>query len=255
MTDLKKTNLPLVTGSSGYKNYLAFAKNGKYVMSIKLAAAASGAKFTGKDDTTLFAARLRSAVAGDVFPDAEETVIGFRTIPQTPAEGWPHVLWDAKNDQRAATTVSIILNGTPNDDAGIALLLSQIDNKQLATKLADYLISVAGENNLRVSRDDMIADFDAYYTGFITAMKARLAAIEAKKKALEANIGVFAIQAELLKAAYKDLPSLDSYGEDDQSDEEPEEEGDDETDLDDSNNDAGAGDYAEDKAEPKITLS
>lgn len=197
-------NVPMMTGTDGQPSYLAFAKNGKYALGIKPAVAAPGDQL-GVPDTMWFGARLRCAEAGSLF-DAlgltESNIVSLKKPPENPGEAWGKITWDKIDHTRASTTVGILLHGSVKSPEGMKMLISQIDNKTLATKMVDYLEQIAGKSTVVISREVMIDWFDDVYKGYITGLKTIINHQTAMTEELNSKVGMFAIQADILKAVY-----------------------------------------------------
>lgn len=204
----KKTEVPMMVGTSGYKDYMAFAKNGAFALGIKPTAAVDG-KRLGVPGSTWFAARLRSASSKELFEAPESNLVTFKKLPESHNEAWPSITWEKNSSERASTTISILVPGSANDKAGMEQLIASIGNGQLATKMVDYLEQIAGKENFALSREDAIAWFSEQYDGYAKKLIAILEAQENMTKELEASKGTFGMHAELLKKVYKA-----SHGED-----------------------------------------
>lgn len=199
---VKKIEVPLMLGTSGYKDYMAFARTAGMALGIKPAAVADGGRF-GVPGTTWFGARLRSAPDAGVFQEVEGNVVKLQKLAEFPADAWPQITWDKKNKHRASTTIGIFLNGNSSTIESAKLLISQIDDKKLATKMVEYLEKIAGKGNFVIPRQDAIDWFDAQYQDF---SKSVLKIVEAQTKAaneFKHTIGSFNMHAEVLSKAYK----------------------------------------------------
>ncbi|CAA2141453.1 hypothetical protein [Hyphomicrobium sp. ghe19] len=230
----RKIDVPMMVGTSGYKNYMAFAKNGAFALGIKPVTAVDG-KRLGVPGTTWFAARLRSAAAGDLFQAQESNVVGFKKLPETHEEAWPSVTWEKNKKERASTTVSILVPGTTDSPEETKVLIASIGDAKLAVKMVDYLEKIVGKENFAIDRETAIAWFEQTYGAFAAQLEAMLKASEALKSELEATQGTFGMHAELLKKVYKAAHGFDqpeeekvalSEDEADESGEEPEDEND-----------------------------
>ena len=201
---MSTNNVPLMVGTDGHPNYLAFAKNGKYALGIKPAVAAPGDQL-GVPDTMWFGARLRCAEAGSLFDHIAHPVsniVSLKKPPENPGEAWAQITWDKVDATRASTTVGILLHGSVKSPEGMKMLISQIDNGVLANKMVDYLEQIAGKSTVLLSREQMVAWFDDVYKGYMTGLKSIIDHQTAMQEELNSKVGMFSIQADILKAVY-----------------------------------------------------
>lgn len=197
----KKPEVPMMQGSTSGKTYMAFAKNGSFALGVKPVAVVSGRRF-GMPDHTWFVAKLRSAPAGDLFPEPEGNVVTFKKAPESHEEAWPGITWEKNASSRASTTVSLMLPGTVDSAEGITELLTNVEDGKLATKMTEYLTTIAGEN-LKLDPAAINEWFDGYSKSFAEGLKKTLAATKELKAHMAQNVGKVGIHAEVLKKVYE----------------------------------------------------
>ena len=204
MTEATARKIKLMPGTSGGK-YFPFARKGNVLLGIKVEAIANGANF-GVPDTTYFSLRLRSAPENGLFAeeDAAKKVVTLQPNPPNLWDAWPGVEWEKKDHERASTTIGVFFKGlfTGGGNEGRKLLLDAINEGKLATKLADYLISISGEYALLLPREDFIAYLDSIYAPTVASIVKKIEKDAAVAVEIESNIGNFATQAALLKNVY-----------------------------------------------------
>lgn len=201
MTATAEKKVPMMVGTGGYADYMAFAKNGAFALGIKPVAAVDG-KALGIPGSTWFAARLRSAAAGELFV-SESNVIGFKKLPENHSEAWPGITWEKNAAERASTTISILIPGSAQDKTGLALLVENITDKKLATKMVDYLEKIAGKENFQLDREAAIEWFAEHYDSYANKLSTMLTTQELIQQEMDATKGTFGITADLLKKVYK----------------------------------------------------
>jgi hypothetical protein len=213
----KKINVPMMVGSGGYADYMAFAKNGAFALGIKPVAAIDG-KSMGVPGSTLFAARMRSASSSKLFEDPVSNLVAFKKLPESHKEAWPNVTWEKNTSERASTVISVLIPGSTDSKEGTQHLIANIGDKKLATKMVDYLEKIAGPDNFAIDRETAIAWFDQLYDGYAKNLQLMVDTQEAMTKELKATGGEFTMHADLLKKVYQ------ATGQKDPLAEEPEEE-------------------------------
>jgi hypothetical protein len=196
----------MMTGTSGYQDYLAFARKGNVVLGVKPLGFDNGGKH-GVPGTTLFAANLRSAPAGSLFDDDEpQKVVKLVKDPDNFGDAWPEVTWSKKDHKRASTVISSFMpgtmNGTPDEQQK---LFEEIDQGKIAGKMAAYLVGLAGKGNLILTEKQLSAWIDEQYKPLIA--KVKLAIEQAKKvqEAIKSNVGTFGMQAAILKKVFDEM--------------------------------------------------
>lgn len=197
----KTTEVPLMNGSTTGKTYMAFAKNGGFALGVKPVAVMSGRRF-GMPDHTWFVAKLRSASAADLFPEPEGNVVTFKKAPDTHEEAWPGITWEKQASSRASTTISLMLPGSVESAEGITELLANVEDGKLATKMTEYLATIAGEN-LKLDQAAINEWFDGYSKSFAEGLKKKLAMTEALKNEMSQNVGKVGSHADILKKVYE----------------------------------------------------
>jgi hypothetical protein len=212
----------MMTGTSGYQDYLAFARKGNVVLGVKPLGFANG-EAHGVPGTTLFAANLRSAPAGSLFDDDEpQKVVKLVKDPDNFWDAWPEVTWSKKNSSRASTVISNFmpgtLSGTPEERQK---LFEAIDNGQIAAKMAAYLVGLAGKGNLILTEKQLAAWIDEQYKPLIERVKVSIEQAKKVQDAIKSSVGTFGMQAAILKKVFDETHAHDKA-------EDLEEEGDDE---------------------------
>lgn len=198
----------MMLGTNGYHDYFVIARKGNMALGIKPNNIAPGAKF-GHAGTVWFGARLRSAPADGLFSDDNgvDNVVQFQKKFEKPADAWDGVVWEKDNEERASTTVGALLRGTLEGNIEEAkLILNEMRDGKLATKLATYLAELAGTENLIMPIDELSAMLTEHVYGKIAVKLEK--AIEARaivETEMEKTIGTFGMQASILKKAYAKL--------------------------------------------------
>jgi hypothetical protein len=199
----EKTEAKLMTGTSGYPKYFPFARKGNVLLGIKINGIAKGSYF-GVPGTTYFAGRLRSAPENGLLADQQEgNVVKLEKNPENLWDAWPDVEWEKKDDTRASTTVGIFLRGSlGGDPEEQAKLANAVKDGELTQKMTDYLVGVAGEDNMIVPHRELRAWLDAQFGPIFDGVIQKVEQAKQVAAALEENIGVFGCQAAILKKAY-----------------------------------------------------
>lgn len=205
------TKLKMMPGTQTGATYLCFARKGNIALGIKPYGFCRG-KQHGVPGTTYFAARLRSAPAGHLFDDeASEgsSVVKFPTKnPENCWDAWPAVTWANKSASRASTNVSAFIKGDLcGTDAEIEELLGNVSEHKMATKMAEYLVKVAGPENLIITPRQLAEWIDGIYMPALETAKQQVAAGKALAKEFETTlVDNFGMESAVLKKVYDSLP-------------------------------------------------
>ena len=194
-----KSKPAMMLGTNGHHDYLVLARKGSVALAVKPNLIADGDAF-GVPGTTHFGARLRSAPANTTQLQIDDTVVSFGSKQVSISESWNDITWEKTNNLRASTQIGVLFKGTPKVDTEV--LLAGIGERQLATKMTDYLIGLAGEDNLVLSRREIIDWLDAFYQPIIAKILASQEKAKLVQTELAASIGTFGMQAALLKKVY-----------------------------------------------------
>jgi hypothetical protein len=194
----EKTEAKLMTGTSGYPKYFPFARKGNVLLGIKINGIANGAHF-GVPGTTYFAGRLRSAPENGLLADQQQdNVLKFNKNPENLWDAWPEVEWEKKDNSRASTTVGIFLRGGFNDPEAQEKLAAAVKDGALTQKMTDYLVGVAGEDNMIVPQRELRAWLDAQFGPIFDGVVQKVEKAKKVAEAMEESIGVFGCQAAIL---------------------------------------------------------
>jgi hypothetical protein len=193
----------MMPGTSSGATYFAFAKKVNVVLGIKPYGIVNGGRFN-VEGTTYFMARLRSAPAGNLFADDDpEKVVKLQKAPANLWDAWPDVVWEKKSDERASTTIGIFLRGTfSREKAELEKLLGQVQDGKLTNKMADYLVELAGVDDLIVTKRELQQWLDSQYKPMIDGIVEQIAKAKQIETAMEEQVGVFGMQAAILKKVY-----------------------------------------------------
>lgn len=198
----------MMVGTNGYKDYMVIAGKGNVALGIKPNDISPGARF-GHPGTVWFGARLRSARADglDYKPDGEDNVVKFQKNPENLWDAWPGIVWEKKDDKRASTTIGVLLRGSLEGSiADAQALLDKMKSGKLSEQMAEYLVGLAGAENLIMQPDEIAAWLTETVYGKVAAKLEKV--IEARgivETEMEKNIGTFGMQASILKKAYAKL--------------------------------------------------
>ena len=201
---MEANQVKLMPGTSGPSRYFPFARNGNVLLGIRPQHIADGESMD-IEGTTYFAARLRSAPEDGLFAaeDAAKTVVSFPNNPPNLWDAWPSVTWEKASPKRASTTVGVLLNGKfKGTTEEKETLLKQIANGQLTGRMAEYLIELAGHENMIVGYRELKAWLDGQYNPIIEGIIDSVEKHEKLKTAAKETIGVFGMQAALLQKVY-----------------------------------------------------
>ena len=201
---MEANQVKLMPGTSGPSRYFPFARNGNVLLGIRPQHIADGESMD-IEGTTYFAARLRSAPEDGLFAaeDAAKTVVSFPNNPPNLWDAWPGVTWEKASPKRASTTVGVLLNGKfKGTDEERKTLIDQIGHGQLTGKMAEYLIELAGHENMIVGYRELKAWLDGQYNPIIEGIIDSVEKHEKLKTAAKETIGVFGMQAALLQKVY-----------------------------------------------------
>ena len=206
----------LMPGTGSGLTYLAFARQGSVALGVKPEVIAPG-KMAGVPDTTLFAARVRSArVSADFWPKTKSKVVKLQKNPDDLAECWPQIKFTNKNKDRASTVVKAYMPGTPDGDPALrAKFEEEVGGGKIGEKMASYLVEAAGKDNLVLTEAEIAEWLNDFYAPILAQIKEAVAAKEAKKEAkVEAKsalIGQFGVEAAILKDKYKEIANGDEF--------------------------------------------
>ena len=201
---MEANQVKLMPGTSGPSRYFPFARKSNVLLGIRPQHIADGQSMD-IEGTTYFAARLRSAPEDGLFAeeDAAKTVVSFPNNPPNLWEAWPGVTWEKASPKRASTTVGVLLNGKfKGTDEERKQLLDQIGHGQLTGKMAEYLMELAGFDNMIVGYRELKAWLDTQYNPIIEGILDGIEKHEKLKTAAKENVGVFGMQAALLQKVY-----------------------------------------------------
>ena len=147
----------MMPGTQSGPSYMAFARNGGMALGVKFIAIKEGAAL-GVADTTWIGARLRSAPEGGLFAEENGKVVKLQKYADSPAEAWPEIIWQKADDYRASTVTGVFLRGSFKGSAEYrATLIEALAGKKLVNQMVDYLVQVAGIENLTGNRGDQEA--------------------------------------------------------------------------------------------------
>jgi hypothetical protein len=202
-----KSPLTFMLGSGGSPDYLVFARSGDLALGIKPYGFADG-KHKGVPGTTYFVARLRSAPAGDLFKDVDAAakVVAFKKPNGDTWSAWPKVDWINKGKDRSSTNISAFIRGSLKGDVASQQLL--IDNAAtVAKKMADYLVTLAGAENLVITPRKMASWIDSIFAPGLEVAQNNIASSKAVVEALaETMIDAFGMESAILAKVYESLP-------------------------------------------------
>ena len=216
----QKLDVPMMKGTEGKKDYLAFARKGVVALGIKPIAIHKGEAY-GAPGHVWFGFRLRSANAAGIFADAvsppeaevatDQKVVQFKPKPKKAdgqetsqySEAWPQVTWGEVSGTRASTIIGIMVPGGTDDAAASETLLASVEGSKLATKIADHIEGLARKQNMMIERADVIAWFDLHYAGFITSVRKHAKEKELLAAEVMSSVGTVTNQAEMLKKVFK----------------------------------------------------
>lgn len=198
----------MMIGTNGFHDYYVIGRKGNIAVGIKPNDISPGDRF-GHPGTTWFGARLRAAPAGDLFADDKgvDNVVQFQKKFDEPAEAFENVEWEKSNPERASTTIGSLIRGTLMGSLEDAqLVLDEMRDGKLASKLATYLTELIGAENMTLSIPELAEMLTEHVYGKIAAKLEKM--IEARKIVeveMEKNIGTFGMQAQMLKKAYSKM--------------------------------------------------
>jgi hypothetical protein len=198
----EKKEQKLMPGSEGGK-YFPFARKGDVLLGIQPLGLMPGAKF-GVEGTAYFGLRLRSAPSHGLFADEDalKKVVKFSKEPENLWDAWPKVTWEKKNDQRASTVIGTFIPGGLEDDGAFTTLMGGMVG--LSGKLVDYLVELAGPENLIYGSPEIKAWLDEKIDPMVKALTEGHAKAKAATAVLKENmLGSFGMQAALLKKVYE----------------------------------------------------
>ena len=188
----------MVQGTGGKADYLLVAHKGSIGLGLKPNVIAPDASV----GTTYIGARIRSVMVPDhILP--QDSVVHFSHLSLALDTAWPTVTWEKVNDIRASTQIGMHLMGTP--DSNPELLWAAMKNRKMATDMADYLIGVVGAETLHVTREELIAWIDTIYAPATKMIQRHVEVARRIAAEIESTIGVFGMQAAMIKKVYDDL--------------------------------------------------
>lgn len=197
----EQSNHTMMKGTGGAMDYLLVAMKGEIGLGLKPNMIAPGKK----PGTTYVGARIRSAVVPEQDrPKSEDNVVSLAFKNLTLEEAWPGVTWEKIDTARASTQIGMFLRGTPEENP--QMLLDELADRKLATKMADYLIELVGEGNLLVDREVLIDWIDKTYAPAAKKIEQIVNTNNVMDDEIENSIGTFGMQADLMKKVYEKLP-------------------------------------------------
>lgn len=185
----------MMLGTDGKPEYLIFARKGTIGLGIKPNLISEG-KIKG---TTWVQARLRSAPLPEGAIPASG-VFNFEHAKLGLTDAWPSVTWEKEDEQRASTTVGILIEGTPKTQ--VKKLLTELSLAYLPSKMAGYLTGLAGAENLMLSTEELAKWLADFYAPIRKKLHDMVALEEAYTKELSDSVGNFTMAADLLKKAH-----------------------------------------------------
>lgn len=209
MSDKNKPEYLMMIGTGGQPDYLLFASKMGIGLGVKpmLIADGDNVKVPG---TTIFGARIRSAGAGFDWTkkttDEKGVVVPMKVDKAAQfRDAWPEVKWEETNDKRASAVIVYLIKGKPDGTPEEqALFMQNVEGGSLTGKMADYLIKIAGDSgDLILTREEIVAWLDAFYEPVFEKIAKAQAEQEAVSASLGKKIGVFQMQADILKETYK----------------------------------------------------
>ena len=199
----QKPEPKLMPGSTTGATYFPFARKGNVLLGIKPWAILNG-DYYGVQGTTYFAARLRSAEE-----DSAKKVVKLQSNPPNLWDAWPGVEWEKKGNDRASTTIGVFMRGQfKGDDEKLQELLGHVGEGKLAAKMADYLIELAGAANLVCTPRELSTWLDQHYEPIIAKVVEKVAKRKQLADEMEKHVGVFGMQAAILKKVYGDTTKM-----------------------------------------------
>jgi hypothetical protein len=192
-----------VSGTSSGKTYLAIARKGNIVLSVK-PNMIGDADNLGVPGLTYFGARLRSAPATDLAThDQEKGIVPFGKYVVD--DKWGGVDWEKADAHRASAQVGTFLRGTIAQDAD--QLLANFSDGILAKKFAKFLIGQAGEGvEFLTTEADLGAWLEETYAPQLKKIVAGAAKFKELQMKIGEQVGVFASQTTLLKKMFAGMP-------------------------------------------------
>lgn len=192
-----------IRGTMGHKDYLLLAVKGEIGIGVK-PNVISPSKTPG---VTYVGARLRSVVlAADEKPNlGPKTVVHLAFKNLKIQEAWPGITWEKVNSSRASTQIGVFLKGSPEENPEV--LVDAMKDKKFATKMTTYLAELVGEGNLILPKQTIIDWIDSKYAPAVASMQKELKAQEIMNTEIQNNLGVFGMQADIMKKAYGDMAS------------------------------------------------
>ena len=200
----EKPSPKMMVGSGGKLDYLVVARQGDVALGVKPNAVLPG-KFFGQPGTVWFGARLRSAPSAHLFKDEQQgNVVKLEKKPENHWDCWPNIVWEKQDATRASTEIGVLLRGSLDGTKEEAQqLFKELKGGKLAKKMADYLYEIAGEQNMILSRKE-ITDWltENVYAKIAKEIEDTIKRKELFKEEMGKNIGVFGMQAQILKKVY-----------------------------------------------------
>lgn len=224
MTKGKKPTPIMVMGTRGNLDYLAFARKGDIALSVKPNQIKSGAAF-GAAGTVWIGARLRAAEAPDQLPElpvtAPSNVVQFDKDQTLPGSPWTAVTWEKQHPLRCSTTIGGLFPGSMDSTADCLKLVADLESGAVATKMAEYLVQMAEGGDLFLTVEQLAEQLqDAYFAKIAADSRKALEVQQKVNDSMKSSIGSFGMQAQLLKAAYKETEPSDVPDVEDASDNE-----------------------------------
>ena len=202
----------MMLGTNGLPNYLIVARKGD----IGLGVTPSVMKFHHEKKATYISVRIRSARV-KLEGIANDTVVTLAHRNLAPETAWPGVEWEKADSVRASAHLGVFMEGTSKHSP--EKLLESMEDKSLASNLSDYLINIAGVENLHITREEIISWFNDVYMASAERIKQMLKEEAAIDTEIADSLGVFQTQMSLMKKTHGAL----TLEQDDEEEEEKEE--------------------------------
>jgi hypothetical protein len=193
----------MICGTEGNFDYLAFARKGHHALGIKPLPIAPGHDL-GVPDTVYFSARLRGAVAGDLFAGGYGEVVQFSRAA-TPNEAWPGIAWEKTGEAIDGTPYCSTRIGifVPATTSVVTALEEQVTGAKLAHQMTEYLVNLAGAGCVVLSQEVLSAWLHDKYKAMVDEILTGIAQHNVAAEALAGTVGTFEAHAAMLKKIYE----------------------------------------------------